>query len=350
MDDKVLTQFEGIHGGTNEKGKYSRHYRYFVTINSPLPVFNHEYIKEMLSHLKLKYWCMSDEIGESGNYHTHIYFESTGNVIRWDTVKKLFHTAYIVPAFATAQQLRDYILKVGTHASKAETSVEGSFEEWNEIPLHAGKKQSNWDRALEMLDAGNTVYEIIRAIPEMANNEITLGRLREMIIEEEYRDVERDLKVTYIQGNTSTGKTTYISKKYGHSNICRITTYKHGCFNKYQCEDVMVFEEFASKFDIEDMLNYLDKFPLELPCKYYNKIACYTKLYMSSNLPLEKQYADVKAKNPEVYAAWLRRITKIMVFVGLGEYVEFETTGSLKTGDIHYASDKYFQALADGKL
>lgn len=353
MDNNVI-QYDELHGIGVEIPSFHKGHRgyrqYFLTINNPQPVFSHERIKEILSKLNLKYWCMADEIGsETGTYHTHLFWQSK-HTIRWDTVKHLFNTAHFNRAFGKNYQSRNYILKVDEYAHKSDTSVEGTFEEWGEfIPERQGKR-NDWTNSLDLLDEGNTVYEIIREFPQMAKHENTLGRLREMIIEEQYREVERELEVVYVQGETGLGKTTHITKKYGHSNICRITNYKHGCFNKYKCEDVMVFEEFASKFDIEDMLVYLDKYPLELPCKYYNKVACYNKVYIISNLPLEKQYADVKAKNREVYDAFLRRITKVMVFTDFCEFVEFETTGAKITGDEILAADKYFKAVSDNTL
>lgn len=329
MNDKLLTPYEEMHGGPNDKGSYTTHRRYFLTINNPKPIFSHEYIKEMLGQLNISFWAMCDEVSESGTEHTHLYWESP-NVIRWDTVKKLFHTAHIQPAFGTPQQSRDYLLKQGDYAHKAETSIDGTFEEWGKISEHRQGKRTDWDIAKEMFEDGNNVYDVIKILPHLASKDVALGRLREMIIEEKYIDVERDLEVVYIQGKTGWGKSRYVTGKYGHRNICRITDYKHGCFNKYKCEDVMVFEEFASHFSMTEILNFLDRYPLELPCKYFNKIACYNKVYIISNLRLEEQYADIKKKNPDVYGAWLRRISKVMVFTGLGEYNTYSTEEYLK--------------------
>lgn len=33
------------------------------------------------------YWCMADEIGENGTYHTHIYIQGRGG-INFSTLKK----------------------------------------------------------------------------------------------------------------------------------------------------------------------------------------------------------------------------------------------------------------------
>lgn len=55
--------------------KDSRSRKWQITINNPIEKgFAHECIKEELNKFNsLVYWCMSDEIGENGTYHTHIY-------------------------------------------------------------------------------------------------------------------------------------------------------------------------------------------------------------------------------------------------------------------------------------
>ncbi len=56
------------------------------------------------------------------------------------------------------------------------------------------------------------------------------------------------------------------------------------------------------------MLNYLDGYPVELPCRYANKQACYTKVYILSNIPFEQQYPNIQAEQPETWLALKRRI------------------------------------------
>ena len=90
--------------------------------------------------------------------------------------------------------------------------------------------------------------------------------------------------VTYIYGKTGCGKTRSIYEKHGAKNICRITNYKGSRginFDSYSSlHDVLVFEEFHSQVPIGDMLNYLDIYPIMLPCRYNDKVACYTKVYI----------------------------------------------------------------------
>ena len=77
---------------------------------------------------------------------------------------------------------------------------------------------------------------------------------------------------------------------------------------------MLVFEEFNSQIPIEAMLNYLDVYPLLLPARYSDRTACYTKVYITSNIPLDEQYITVQHNRPETWRAFLRRIHHVFVY------------------------------------
>ena len=65
-------------------------------------------------------------------------------------------------------------------------------------------------------------------------------------------------------------------------DLCRITNYPANGnvqFGAYKGQSVLVFEEFHSEISISAMLNYLDIYPLMLPARYHDRIACYLTLY-----------------------------------------------------------------------
>ena len=81
---------------------------------------------------------------------------------------------------------------------------------------------------------------------------------------------------------------------------------------------------------IDIMLNYLDVYPLRLPARYNNKIACYTKAFIITNLPLSAQYKKVQENHPETWQAFLRRIHKVYDFDLSKEKTVTKTGGILK--------------------
>ena len=56
------------------------------------------------------------------------------------------------------------------------------------------------------------------------------------------------------------------------------------------------------------MLNYLDVYPLMLPSRYADRVACYTRVFIVSNISIKEQYPIVQLEEPASYAAFLRRI------------------------------------------
>ncbi len=90
-----------------------------------------------------------------------------------------------------------------------------------------------------------------------------------------------------------------------------VNNYKHP-FDGYAGENVILFDEFHSQFRIQDMNNYLDGYPLSLPARYSNKQACYERVFIISNLDLREQYTNEHEYQPEVWAAFIRRIHKVI--------------------------------------
>ncbi|WP_312939588.1 hypothetical protein [Oscillibacter sp.] len=309
--------------------KDTRHRKYQLTINNPDEDWTHDKIRAALDEMQLKYWCMADEIGlKEETPHTHVFFVAKTAAIRFSTVKGLFPTAHIEPAQASSAENRAYVQKSGKWAEdkKADTSLPNTFEEHGELPMETPGQRTDWDTAYEMLADGHDVLDIIRAQTHMMRYRTTLEQVRQELIAEEYRAKFRTLQVTYINGATGLGKTRYVMEKYGYENVCQITGYQHGCFDKYQCEDVLLLDEFCGGFRIQDLNNYLDGYPLMLPCRYANRVACFTKVYIISNIPLELQYSTARIETPLVWGALIRRIHKVLFFYDYGKFDEFATS------------------------
>lgn len=306
--------------------------KYQITINNPMEAeykepkdsgsiikcpFSHDEIKRRLASLtSIDYWCLADEIGlQEETPHTHIYFVSHAP-IRFSTVKKHFPTAHIESAYGTSQNNRDYITKQGKwkDTMKQETSVEGSFEEGGEIPANERLGQGGELQFIySMIEGGLSTAEILKQYPESMRYLDKIDRARQIMIEHEYKETWRDLEVTYIYGATNTGKTRSVMEQFGYSRTYRITDYDHP-FDGYKNQHVLLFEEFNSSLRIQDMLIYLDGYPCELPARYNNKQACYLKVYIATNVKLEKQYPNVQSDAPEIWKAFLRRINRVQIY------------------------------------
>lgn len=284
--------------------------KFQLTINNPADHgYTHERIRTTLSEFSgALYWCMCDEVGEQGTPHTHVYVVFKSSTM-FDTLHGKFYGAHIEQANGSNKENRDYVRKEGKWLddAKHETNLADTFEEWGELPPDRTKQESQSERIVQMIRDGKSNVEILDECPTAFSKLSHIEQTRQTLLAEVNKDKWRDLTVTYLWGDSGAGKTCSVMEQYGYSNIYRITDYAHP-FDGYKGQDVVVFEEFRSNLLVGDMLNYLDGYPVELPCRYANKVACYTKVYIISNIPLEQQYPNVQTDSPETWAAFRRRI------------------------------------------
>ena len=173
-----------------------------------------------------------------------------------------------------------------------------------------------------MIEDGLDNATILSSHPEYLRDITTIDRVRQTILEKKYRSEFRILDVTYIYGPTGCGKSRSVREQHGYEQCYNTSDYKHP-FDGYRQQPVLIFDEFRSDLRIGDMLQYLDGYPIELPARYSNKQACYTTVYIISNLPLENQYTTTQIESPETWQAFLRRINRVRIFENDGSYVEW---------------------------
>lgn len=283
--------------------------KYQLTINNPLEHgFSHEVIKQILGEFKsFIYGCLGDEIGAQPHTHVYVVFK---NAVMFSTMQQRFYGAHIEAAKGTHRENRDYIRKEGKWRDtyKAETNLPETFEELGELPDEPDRRIKQSEAIYSMIVNGSSDVEIMNAYPSAYNHLPNIQRARQAVLFEKYRRIRRTgLKVYYIWGKSGTGKTSGILDAHGDENVYRVTNYKHP-FDGYAGESVILFDEFRSSLPLADMLEYLDIYPVSLPSRYADKVACYETAYIVSNYPLEKQYPEVQRDCPEDWAPFMRRI------------------------------------------
>lgn len=301
--------------------------KWLLTINNPQDSgLDHSEITRILMLMNITYFCMVDEIATTGTPHTHIFI-FRNSPLRFNTLKNRFPVAHIDKSLGSCQDNRNYLRKEGKWADteKAETNILNTFIEYGEMPTEKYEVNPEYAEIIENIESGMTIAEIIRDKPKFALRVKGLEELSETIKAEEYLNKLRQVKVIYIFSSVAEiDKTSYIYSKHNYSDICRITNYdKNGNvrFDSYNGQDIVAFENFVSQINIESMLNYLDIYPLNLPARYRDRVACYTTVYITSNLPLNRQYITIQEDNPNAWYAFLKRIYKL---------IEFRTDGEVK--------------------
>ena len=289
-----------------------------LTFNNPAEKsLDHNKIKQLVVELKsVVYWCMADEVGlETKTPHTHLFIMAK-NPIKFSRIKKLFAEAHIEQVRGSATDNKIYVQKSGKWADdpKSDTSVPGTFEESGELPDEPGQGyRSDIAQLYHMISDGMSNAEIMAQNPDLAIHISRMDEIRQDILEARYRDEFRQLDVTYIFGPTATGKTRGVMEKHGYSNVYRVTDYTHP-FDRYAQEPVLLFDEFRSSLMVGDMLDYLDGYPIALPARYSQRQACYTTVYIISNIDLSQQYKNVQENEPATWKAFLRRIHHVIEY------------------------------------
>ena len=266
------------------------------TSNNPLEHgWTHEHIREVLRTVKtICYWCMADEKGtEEETPHTHLFINLSPSNCRFSTLKSKFPGAHIEKAMGTSEENRNYVAKDGKwkDTEKGTTSIEGTFEEFGECPVEHQGKSKDVEKILDMLKDGASNLEIVDAVPSAMMNIDKVERTRSMLRDAQFTDSWRDLDVSYIFGKTGSGQTRSVMDKYVYAICYRVTYYKHP-FDSYDGQDVLIFEEFRGGLKHGDILNYLYGYPLLLPCRYFNRQAGYTKVFIITNVPPDAQYGN----------------------------------------------------------
>ncbi len=302
--------------------------KFLLTVNNPKEKgLDIEKCLKLAQSLKgLVYACVSLEIGvkeHTPHIHMFAYYE---NPKSWDTVRKLIPNGDWECCRGSCQQNREYVFKLGKwiETEKGTTPVEGMQIEYGEMPEERACAKPQLALLLELIQQGYSDYQIITEYPEYMFDLSHIQRCRLTLRQEEYKNKWRNLEVTYIYGKTGAGKSRYVMETHGYENVFRVTDSNHP-WDTYQGQDVVCFEEFASSFQIQRMLNYLDGYPLKLEARYSDKVACFNKVYIISNLPLEQQYPNVRDESREVWRAFLRRINKVVWYKSETQIINYNS-------------------------
>lgn len=250
---------------------------------------------------------------DTGKHYLHwqIYIENP-TPIQFKTLQSKFSkkAIHIERRQGTKKQAYDYVTK--------ESTSQGVRIQNGEIDFESDKgKRSDLQNIQDDILSGMTENEVYKKYPVSSRYMAYVRKLREIYLEDTFgKSLRLNLKVIYIYGKSGVGKTRFVYDKFGYDNVYRINDYIHP-FDNYLSQSVICFDEFRSQINIELMLTLLDIYPVQLPARFSNKWCCADKIYILSNLPLEKQYEvapdwrGVYHTTYEQHEAFLRRISEV---------------------------------------
>ena len=298
-------------------GKHEQSRKWLLTVNNPIEHdLSHDQIKLILDSIKnIGYWCMCDEVGvKDHTFHTHVFIYRA-SPIKFSFLKEHFPSAHIDYCRGTCGQNRDYVRKEGKYSGsvKEDTNLKNTFEEFGQCPDEKQGHRTDLDNFYNFIKDGMSDVEIIEADPNYIKHIDKIDKIRQMVKADEFKNTFRTMDVQYWYGVTGSGKTRTVLTEFGYENVYRVSDYTHP-FDTYRCQDVLLLDEFRSDLKIGFMLNLLDGYPLYLPCRYNDKVACFTKVFILSNISLEDQYCNVQREQRETWNAFIRRINCVKYF------------------------------------
>lgn len=171
---------------------------------------------------------------------------------------------------------------------------------------------SGWDAIKEAIDGGSDEYSIMNEYPSFyARYSTGIGKMIHQRDLHTKMNKWRNVTVTYLYGATGVGKTRGVLEAADDPTLVyRVSNYQNP-FDGYCGQDIILFEEFRSSLPVEKMLIYLDGYYCALPCRYADKMANWTQVFIVSNIPLTEQYSLIQENHPETYEALERRVDKV---------------------------------------
>ena len=259
----------------------------------------------------MQYMIWQLERGASGTLHIQGYvrFNSPRTLA---AVKNCLvcQEAHVEVANGTEEQNKEY-------CSKAASKEAGPFEFGHYDPSK-GKKGKRTD-IIELKDAikkGATMAELAESHPEaLVRYPSGVQVLRQALLGEGPKT--RDVTVHILWGPTGTGKTHRVRTAF--DKVYAVSPGRDP-WGRYQGEDVVLFDEFDwSSWPLDRMKEYLDKWPVALDCRYMDKTARWTKVFIIANTDPRNWYSLSAQSSRD---ALFRRIWKITEVTSQDQDVE----------------------------
>lgn len=297
----------------------------FHSTTISVELFNSEAVKH-----KIKYAVWQRErCPTTGREHWQIYIETTSPQ-RPAFIQKLLGdpTCYIAERKGTGKQAADYCKKADSRIPDP-SGYFGFHEVGEQFDPLSPQKRSDIDEIKNDLENGAKVDEVNAKHWKTARNmQQAIMRARTAYAKEIGQKIRPPIETTVFYGKTRTGKThrawMAALKDAGEEmdNVYRLerpTTPGKVWFNQYELATVLIIDEYHDWLFIDQMLSYLDKWPMQIDVKYGSSYACWTKVYITSNLsPANWTYVKKGGAQgapekpcPEHFNALLERLTHV---------------------------------------
>lgn len=193
-----------------------------------------------------------------------------------------------------------------------------------------------WDLIKVDIDAGFDEYALMNEYPSSyARYSTGINKMLHQRDLHTKMNKWRNVTTTYMWGATGVGKTrTVLEMAESPTDVYRVTNYQHP-FDGYTGQDIILFEEFRSSIKVEQMLIYLDGYYCALPCRYADKMANWSQVFIVSNISADDQYRHVQDNYPDTWLAFMRRVDKVVRLQDVDNILTEPATPSLSDYTLH---------------
>lgn len=245
------------------------------------------------------YSIIGFEIGHKcGNPHFHAYaYWQNGKA--WSSIKKAVPRARLDVCKGTPEQNRTYCAK------------EGNFEEFGQLPKKG--ERTDLQQFKDDIINGMSEEDLLDVHTEyMARYDRFYQRCKNLELKKKSINMNAP-EVIVITGEPGIGKTRHV---YDNNDINDIYKLEVGdgssgsiFWDGYLGEPIILIDDFHSNIKLDYMLRLLDRYPMKLNIKGGYTYRVSTKIYITSNIPIDKWYPNC----PDVHRkALFRRITNQM--------------------------------------
>lgn len=252
--------------------------------------------------------------GKTDYLHWQTWVEHSAP-IRFSTLQRRLPGCHLVARKAPKRKAYEYVTKKDTRVEGVDRIIIGEPEKL--LESRQGER-TDIERVREaVLEDGLSVDEVLLEVPESGR---FVNYVRELVSardRREARGVERDVHVTYLFGEPGVGKTRWLYDNY--DDVARLTEYRH--FDAYDGQKVLALDEFGGQIDLRLLNGMLDRYPLDLPARYYDRPARYEEVVILSNLPPWSLY---DWEQPVVRQAFARRLHRVLMMDADGHVQEVD--------------------------
>lgn len=133
---------------------------------------------------------------------------------------------------------------------------------------------------------------------------------------EKYKNIEneREVEIVWIYGEPGAGKTRRavdLAKKFSGSDVYLTETSEGNPWSEYEGQDTVIFDEFYGEIQFSKLMRWFDRYALKLSARYYDRWACYHRIFITSNLAPWDMYKSMKNREYRI-GGFYRRITKVI--------------------------------------